>query len=167
MFILLLDDPELYLCKNCIVPLGFLPWEIQVAFPGESQLQRPNLRIMLGVLVYNNPPNSDMDYRIFNVGRDINACNCTWGCKDTCKRICTESWLWEKNPLPHQGMKPASAACRPNALPTELHHSSHSINSDAKEVLLFLGCKSELLGHSHVGSLSPMKSKQKDWLTTN
>ena len=23
---------------NCIVPVGFLPWEIQIAFPGESQL---------------------------------------------------------------------------------------------------------------------------------
>ena len=25
---------------NCIVPMGFLPWEIWVAFPGESQLQQ-------------------------------------------------------------------------------------------------------------------------------
>ena len=25
---------------NCIVPVGFLPWEIRVAFPGESQLQQ-------------------------------------------------------------------------------------------------------------------------------
>ena len=26
--------------NNCIVPMGFLPWEIQVAFPGESQLRQ-------------------------------------------------------------------------------------------------------------------------------
>ena len=26
--------------NNCVVPFGFLPWEIQVAFPGESQLQQ-------------------------------------------------------------------------------------------------------------------------------
>ena len=25
---------------NCIVPMGFLPWEIRVAFPGESQLRQ-------------------------------------------------------------------------------------------------------------------------------
>ena len=25
---------------NCIVPIGFLPWEIRVAFPGESQLRQ-------------------------------------------------------------------------------------------------------------------------------
>ena len=26
------------MCNNCIVPLGFPPQEIRVAFPGESQL---------------------------------------------------------------------------------------------------------------------------------
>ena len=39
-------DKELFYLKNkqtfftfynCIVPMGFLPWEIQVVFPGESQ----------------------------------------------------------------------------------------------------------------------------------
>ena len=33
---------------------------------------------------------------------NVNACNCTRGCTDTCKRVCTENWLWEKNPLPHR-----------------------------------------------------------------
>ena len=37
------------------------------------------------------------------------------------KRVCTESWLWEKNPLPHWRIEPASAMCRPDALPNELH----------------------------------------------
>ena len=35
-------------------------------------------------------------------------------------RVCTESWLWEKNLLLHRGMEPVSAACRSDALPTEL-----------------------------------------------
>ena len=26
--------------KNCIVPMGFLSWEVRVAFPGESQLRQ-------------------------------------------------------------------------------------------------------------------------------
>ena len=45
------------------------------------------------------------------------------------KRVSTESGLWEKNPLPHEAIKPALAACRSNApLPTELHpHSMTSI----------------------------------------
>ena len=32
------------------------------------------------------------------------------------KRVCTESWLWEENSLPHWGNKPASAAWRFDAL---------------------------------------------------
>ena len=39
----------------------------------------------------------------------------------TLKRVCTESWLWEKNPFSHRGIESASAACRFDALPTELH----------------------------------------------
>ena len=31
---------ELFFFYNCIVPVGFLPWEIRVAFPGESQLRQ-------------------------------------------------------------------------------------------------------------------------------
>ena len=40
-----------------------------------------------------------MDYGIFNVRTDVNACNCTRGCMATVR----ESALkvdWEKNPLP-------------------------------------------------------------------
>ena len=59
---------------------------------------------------FHNPSNSEMDYRIFKMRTDVNACVCTWGCTDTSKRVCTESRLWEKNPLLHRGIKPASAA---------------------------------------------------------
>ena len=45
----------------------------------------------------------------------VNACNCTLGCTDT------ESGLWEKNSLAAPGIEPALAACRSDALPTELH----------------------------------------------
>ena len=70
-----------------------------------------------------NPPKSDIDYRIFNVRTDVNnACDCTRAVYGHCKRVCTISWLWEKkNPLPHRGIEPASAACRSDALSTELH----------------------------------------------
>ena len=67
---------------NCIVPMEFLPWEIQVAFPGESQLRQScDSTYGAGMVFYcfHNPPSSDMDYRIFNVCTDVNACNCTWG----------------------------------------------------------------------------------------
>ena len=69
-------------------------------------------------LCCHNPPNSDMDYTIFIVRTDVNACDCTQGCTDTCK-VCkdfTESWLWEENPLRHWGIEPASAAWQSDAL---------------------------------------------------
>ena len=34
-------------------------------------------------LCCHNPPNSDMDYRIFTVRTDFNACDYTRGCTDT------------------------------------------------------------------------------------
>ena len=58
-----------------------------------------------------------MDYGIFNMRSDVNACDCTRGCTGTRKRVCTESWLWEKNPLPHRGIEPASAAWWSDARP--------------------------------------------------
>ena len=61
-----------------------------------------------------------MDYRICSVRKNVNACDCTLMCPDTVR----ESALkvdWEKNPLPHQEKEPALAACRSDALPTELH----------------------------------------------
>ena len=33
-------------------------------------------------LCWHNPPNSDMDYRVFIVHTDVNACDCTRGCTD-------------------------------------------------------------------------------------
>ena len=42
-----------------------------------------------------------MDYRIFNMCTNVNAHDCAHGCVDMI-RVCTESRLWEKNPLPHQ-----------------------------------------------------------------
>ena len=32
---------------------------------------------------FHNPPNSDMDYGIFNVRADVDACDCIRGCTDT------------------------------------------------------------------------------------
>ena len=65
---------------------------------------------------FHNPPNSDMNYEIFNVHTDVNACDCTRGMYGHRKRVCTESWLWDKNPLPHRGIEPASATFRSDAL---------------------------------------------------
>ena len=65
---------------------------------------------------------------IFNVRTDVNACDCVahGGCTDTVK----ESALtddWEKNPLPHRGIEPVSAACRSDAIPAELHPNPFNV----------------------------------------
>ena len=62
-------------------------------------------------------------FGILNVCTDFDACNCAWGLCRHCKRVCTESRLWEKSSLPHQGLEPVSVlrlAFQSGALPTEL-----------------------------------------------
>ena len=68
---------------NCIVPMGFLPWEIRVALPRERQLRQIRATqpmVHAGCFeCFHNPPNSDMDYRIFNVSTNVSAFDCTRG----------------------------------------------------------------------------------------
>ena len=58
---------------------------------------------------------------LFNVRIDVNACNCTrklYGQKKRESALKVDSE--RKNPLPNQGIEPASAACQSHTLPTEL-----------------------------------------------
>ena len=68
----------LYLWPHCIVPRRFHPWEIQVAFLGEAVTsQHDPLTVLAGCSkCSHSSPDSDMDYRIFNMCTDIDACNC-------------------------------------------------------------------------------------------
>ena len=67
-----------------------------------------------------------MDSRDFNVRTDVAARNCTRGCTETIK----ESVLkveWEKYPLLHWGIEPASVArCSPNE--QQIHPHFHGMN---------------------------------------
>ena len=47
-----------------------------------------------------NPLNSNMDYRIFNVRIDVNACHCTWGCPDTNRESALKVDPGKKMPCP-------------------------------------------------------------------
>ena len=57
--------------NNCIVPLGFLLWGIQIAFhPGKPAATEWRYLTYSACWVFSslyNPPNSDMDCRSFNV----------------------------------------------------------------------------------------------------
>ena len=69
--------------------MGFLLWEIQVAFSRESQLRQscyPTYGACWVFRCFHNPPNSDMDFGTFNVRTDDNAYDCTWGCADKVRK---------------------------------------------------------------------------------
>ena len=61
---------------------------------------------------------------IFNAHTDANACDFTHRLHGHCKiRVCTGSWLWEKNSLLSWELKPSSVLClafKLDALPTGL-----------------------------------------------
>ena len=46
-----------------------------------------------------------------NVPADVDACDCTRGLYGQRERVCTESWLWEKIPLPHASILCLSFRC--------------------------------------------------------
>ena len=81
----------------------------------------PNLWCMLSVLVF--PWCSELWHELPYL-KCVHRCKCMGLHKGVCRRhtrVCTESWLMEKNPLPHRGIEPASVACESDALWTELH----------------------------------------------
>ena len=92
--------------------MGFLQWEIWVTFPGESQLRQsrttqPTVRDGCSS-VSHNPPNPDMDYRIFNLPTNVNAHDCTRVCADTVRESALKADSGRKIPCrtgesnPHQ-----------------------------------------------------------------
>ena len=62
-----------------------------------------------------------MDYKILNMRTNVDECKCTRGCTDTERESELKGESGRKNPLQQRGIEPASAACRSDALPTELH----------------------------------------------
>ena len=51
--------------------------------PAATESRYPAYGACWVFLCFYSPPNSDMDYGIFNVRTDVNACDCTRGCRDT------------------------------------------------------------------------------------
>ena len=85
----------------------FLPWEIRVAFPGESQLRQNRAtqpRVHAGCFSVSIIHRFlDIDYGILIVCTDVNACDCARGCTDTVR----ESALKADSQLhPHLSLHP-------------------------------------------------------------
>ena len=53
------------------------------------------------------------------------------------RRVSTESWLWEKRPLPHRGMESASAAWRSDILPMSYIPTPMPIKAARETTTLF------------------------------
>ena len=118
---------------NCIVPIRFIPWEIRIAFPGESQLRQSRAT---------QPTVHAGCFRVSIIHRTL-----TWTTGSlTCAQMLMhaiahggvrthvrESALKVdsgriKKSLPRQGIEPAAAASRSDALPTKLHPTLQLFN---------------------------------------
>ena len=68
-------------------PNGISPMRNLACFlwgkPAATESRYPTFSACWVFQCFQNPPNSDMDYRIFNMGTDVNARNCTWRFMDT------------------------------------------------------------------------------------
>ena len=127
-----------YLIYNGTVPMGFLPRKFRLPSLGKASCDRvtlPKLRWMLGVLVF--PQSIKLWHGQWDLSR-AHRCKCMrlhMGVYGHRRRVCTESWLREKNPLPYRRIEPASAPCRSNALSTEPHlHPYYSTNNTKKSL---------------------------------
>ena len=110
---------------NCIVQMGLLPSEIRVAFPGESQLrqsratQPPVHAGCSSVSIIHRTRTWTM--RSLTCAQMLLNVIAHGKCSDTVRESALKADSGEKNSLPNRGIEPASAACRVDALPTELH----------------------------------------------
>ena len=118
-------------------------WEIQIAFIGESQLRQSratqltvhagsfSVSIIYRTLIWTTGSLTCAQMFMHVTAHLVYAQH---------KRVSTESCLWEKNPLQHWGIEPASAACRSDALPTELHPHpfSRDVNACAIELEIII-----------------------------
>ena len=101
----------------------FFPTENSVAFPGESQLRQGRAT---------QPTVHAGYFSVSIIHRTLTRTTGSLTCAQMLMHAIAqgvrthvrESALeadWEKNPLPHRGIEPASASSRSDALPTELH----------------------------------------------
>ena len=68
-------------------PIGVAPMEKSSCLPWGKPAPTESRYTTYGAYwmfkCFHNPPNSDLDYGIFNVRTDVNACDCVRGCTDT------------------------------------------------------------------------------------
>ena len=92
---------SLFTFYKCIVPVGCLPWEIRVAFLGESQLRQSRATRLT---VHAECFSVSIIHRTltWTTGSSacarVNACECTQGCTDTVRGSALKVDFGRKNP---------------------------------------------------------------------
>ena len=76
---------------------------------------------------FHNPPNSDMDYRIFKVRTDVSARDCTRGCTDTVRESALKVDSGRKIPCRTGESKERQL------VPTELHPHPYDLAKRTRE----------------------------------
>ena len=92
-----------------IVFLGPL-WGIWVTLMGQAEHLQEQHYPFLQVSVIFSCIQTRIWPPVFNVRSNIDACSCTWGLYWHHNRVCTGRWLWEKIPLLHWVLEPASVS---------------------------------------------------------
>ena len=104
-------------CFSLLLLFFLLTWVVFLGKAQQPQEQRyPFLRVCAVFLCVKTMVRLPV-FWIFNMCTDVDACNCTWGMYWHHKRVCTESWLWDKNLSPTSTLHPNFQS---DALPTEL-----------------------------------------------
>ena len=106
-----------FYCLQLYCPSGISPMEKLGCFLKASydRVALPNQLCMLGVLVF--PQSTELTWTTGSLtSAQMLIHEIAHRGVRTHIRVFTESWLWEKNPLPHQGIESASAAWWSGAL---------------------------------------------------
>ena len=101
----------IYICMHvCVCNLYFIvPWgKLGSPYLGKAQQPREQRYPLLPVCAVFSCLQTMPVFGIFNPRTGVDACDCTRELYGHRERVCTESWLWEKNPLPYRGLEPAS-----------------------------------------------------------
>ena len=108
----------------CLVPMGFIPWEIRVAFSGESQLWQScatQTAVHAWCLSVHNPLNSDTGSLSC-----AHTCHCTWECTGSIRESALKVDFLRKIPC-HTGQsnlhrqRASPVLCQLSYIPN--HHS--------------------------------------------
>ena len=98
---------------------------------------------------FHNPSNSDMDYRVFNVRTDVNACKCTRGMYGHAGESLHWNLTLGEKSLAAPGNRTCVSASQSHTLLTVLHPHPHT------DLIALLKADVDEIGHGHCSCGQP------------